>query len=68
MNMPKERQTSPAEQYAKLAAHLRAKARREESPTLRAEWEHLAQCYIDLAEQTDRNPNSENVHYLQRAE
>jgi hypothetical protein len=44
-----------AEQYAKLAAHLRAKARSEESPTLRAEWEHLAQCYVDLAEQAARN-------------
>ena len=66
--MPKERQTSPAEQYAKLAAHLRAKARREESPMLRAEWEHLAQCYVDLAEQTDGNHNGDNVHHLHRAE
>jgi len=66
--MPKERQTSPAEQYAKLADHLRAKARTEESPTLRAEWEHLAQCYVDLAEQAGRNPNSDNIRYLQRAE
>ena len=66
--MAKEHQANPAEQYAKLAAHLRAKARREESPTLRAEWEHLAQCYVDLAEQTDRNINSDNVHCLQRAE
>jgi len=59
---------SLAEQYTKLAAHLHAKARREESPTLRAEWEHLAQCYIDLAEQTDQNRSIDNVHYLHRAE
>jgi len=66
--MPKERQTSPAEQYAKLAARLRAKARRDESPTLRAEWEHLARCYIDLAEQTDWNRDADNVHHLHGAE
>jgi len=66
--MRKERELSPAEQYTKLAAHLRAKARREESPTLRAEWEHLAQCYIDLAEQTDGSRNVNNVHHLHRAE
>ena len=46
---------SPAEQYSRLAEHLRAKASKEESPSLRAEWEHLAQCYIDLAEQANRN-------------
>jgi hypothetical protein len=50
-----------AEQYAKLAAHLRAKARSEESPSLRAEWEHLAQCYVDLAEQADRNNVSHGI-------
>ncbi|HXX08325.1 MAG TPA: hypothetical protein VEJ43_09685 [Pseudolabrys sp.] len=66
--MPKEQQPSAAEQYTKLAAHLRAKARREESPTLRAEWEHLAQCYIDLAEQTERNHGADNVYHLHRAE
>jgi len=66
--MPNEREANPAEQYTKLAAHLRAKARREESATLRAEWEHLAQCYIDLAEQTDRNRGPDNVHHLHRAE
>jgi hypothetical protein len=52
--MQKEMKTV-AEQYARLAAHLRDKARREESPNLRAEWEHLAQCYVDLAEQAARN-------------
>ena len=66
--MAKERELSPAEQYIKLAAHLRAKACREESPTLRAEWEHLAQCYIDLAEQTGRNRNADNVHHLRCAD
>jgi len=44
-----------AEQYRTLAAQLRARAKNEESAHLRAEWEHLACCYIRLAEQADRN-------------
>jgi len=46
---------SPSQQYRRLAAELRAKARRESYPAARAEWNHLAQCYLRLAEQADRN-------------
>jgi len=45
----------PSEQCRKLAAELRAKARNEESRQLRTEWNHLAMCYVRLAEQADRN-------------
>jgi hypothetical protein len=46
---------SPSQQYRRLAAELRAKARREENAAARAEWNHLAQCYVRLAEQADKN-------------
>jgi hypothetical protein len=46
---------TPATHYRTLAAQLRTRAKSEQSPQLRAEWEHLAQCYIRLAEQADRN-------------
>jgi hypothetical protein len=38
---------------------LRAKARKETAAHLRAEWEHLADCYIRLAEQADRNTSTD---------
>ena len=38
-----------------LAARFRAHARRSENPRLSAEWEHLARCYVRLAEQAERN-------------
>ena len=43
-----------AEQYRRLASQLRIRARREESPRVRAEFESLAKCYIALAERADR--------------
>jgi hypothetical protein len=46
---------APAEHYSKLAEHLRAKARNVDSPTLRAEWEHLAECYVRLAERAGQD-------------
>jgi hypothetical protein len=46
---------TPAEQYRALAAQLHSRARDAESTRVRAEWENLAQCYIRLAEQADRN-------------
>jgi len=46
---------TPSQQYRRLAAELRAKARQERDPAARAEWNHLAQCYVRLAEQADRN-------------
>ena len=46
---------TPGEQYRALAARFRAHARTTESPRLSAEWEHLARCYVRLAEQAERN-------------
>ena len=48
-----------ATHYRTLAAQLRTRAKSEESPHLRAEWEHLAQCYVRLAEQADRNSHTD---------
>ncbi len=44
-----------AEEYRHLAEVVRIRARREESPRMRAEWEHLAETYTRLAEQSDPN-------------
>ncbi len=41
-----------AEHYNELAVRLRAKANNEESSMLKAEWEHLADCYARLAQQS----------------
>jgi len=46
---------TPAEQYRALAAKLRARARTAENVGLAVEWNHLAECYIRLAEQADKN-------------
>lgn len=46
---------TPAAHYRTLAAQLRARAHHEENAQLRAEWEHLSRCYVRLAEQADRN-------------
>ena len=43
---------SRVEQYMNLAAEVRAKADREDSPILKAEWEQLAETYVRLAEQS----------------
>jgi hypothetical protein len=40
-----------AEHYAELAERYVAKAGNEENLRLKAEWEHLADCYAQLAEQ-----------------
>jgi hypothetical protein len=44
-----------AEEYRHLAQKVRARASREQSPLLKAEWEHLAESYIQLAKQTEEN-------------
>ncbi len=44
-----------AEEYRHLAETVRGRARHERSLALRAEWEHLAEIYSQLAEQTDPN-------------
>jgi hypothetical protein len=46
---------SPARWYRKLSADLHARARSEQSPYLKAEWDHLADCYDQLAEQIERH-------------
>jgi hypothetical protein len=48
-----------ADRYRKLAATLHAKARAESSPALRAEWYHLAQSYLRLAQQAERNSRTD---------
>jgi hypothetical protein len=46
---------TPADHYRALAARFRAHARAADSPRLAAEWEHLARCYIRLAQQAEQN-------------
>jgi hypothetical protein len=46
---------TPADRYRRLAAELDAKARNEKSPQTKAEWHHLAQSYLRLAFQADKN-------------
>ena len=41
------------EQYRSLATDMRARASKESSPILRAEWENLAETYVRLAEQSE---------------
>jgi hypothetical protein len=48
-----------SDQYRKLAAELRAKGRSEVSSTVQAELIHLAQCYVRLAEQADKNQHTD---------
>jgi len=42
-----------AEEYRHLAKKVRARAAGEESPTVRAGWENLAESYVCLAEQAE---------------
>jgi hypothetical protein len=58
---------SPAERYRALAAHLRSRATREMNPALRAQWGHLAQCYVRLAEQADQNSRADIVYEFDRS-
>jgi len=47
---------TPAAQYRALAAQLRKRAREDaNTPRLAAEWNHLVDCYMQLAEQAERN-------------
>lgn len=50
-----------AEEYRDLAQKVRAQASREQSPVLKAEWEHLAESYIQLAKQTEENDRLDPV-------
>lgn len=53
---------TPSQQYRTLAAGLKARARYENDPEFRAEWEVLADCYVRLAEQADRNSRTDVTH------
>jgi hypothetical protein len=45
----------PIEKYKKIAQDLHAKAQKEDRRTVKAELENLAECYVLLAEKTQRN-------------
>ena len=51
-----------AEEYRHLAESVRARAPREDSPLLKAEWENLAESYIRLAEQPEENDPLDPIH------
>ncbi len=44
-----------ADQYRMLALELSAKAQGASSYQMASQWEHLAKCYLRLAEQADQN-------------
>ncbi len=46
---------SPAEQYRKIAAQLRADALKTPNGKAAAELDHLARAYVRLAEQAEQN-------------
>lgn len=46
---------TPADSYRKMAAELQAKAANETNAGFASEWEHLALCYLRLAQQADQN-------------
>jgi len=49
-----------AEEYRRLAEHVHSRALEEENESVRAGWERLARCYVQLAEQTERNDQPED--------
>ena len=51
-----------AEEYKHLANKVRARADGEESPSLRAEWENLAEGYVRLAEQTKASEQLDTLY------
>jgi len=53
-----------AEHYADLAERFHAKASKEESLTLRAEWESLADCYARLSQQSQSFDEAEHLSFL----
>jgi hypothetical protein len=56
---------SRAEQYLNLAAEVRARADREDSPIIKAEWENLAETYVRLAEQSEGARNASTYDPIQ---
>lgn len=55
MTLRGESHLTPAQYYRTTAAELRAMAVSSASAMLAAQWEHLARCYLRLAEQADKN-------------
>jgi len=48
-----------ADRYRSLAAQCDAKGRQDVDPRIRAEWEHMAHAYRRLAEQAERNAQTD---------
>jgi hypothetical protein len=48
-----------ADHYRALAAQCGAKAKQEADWNVRAEWEHMARSYLRLAEQAERNAQTD---------
>ncbi len=46
---------SSAERYQAIATELEAKANAEQGSQVAAGWQHLARCYLRLAEQAEQN-------------
>ncbi len=46
---------NPADHYRTIAAQLRSNTARTKSAEVALQWEHLANCYMRLAEQADQN-------------
>jgi hypothetical protein len=53
---------TPGDEYRVRAANLRARAKREVKVTVRAELEGLAQSYLRLAAQAERNSHTDIVY------
>ena len=53
---------SPAERYRMMAAAFRAQALAQTNSSIAADLEHLAGCYLRLAEQAERNDTTEVVY------
>jgi hypothetical protein len=53
---------TPADQYRVLAARFTARAKAEQNSRLRSEWQYLAICYLRIAEQADRNSQTDVVY------
>jgi hypothetical protein len=53
---------TPGDEYRVRAANLRARAKREAKPSVRAELEGLAQSYLRLATQAERNSRTDIVY------
>ena len=53
---------SPAERYRMRAAEFRAQARVQTNSSIAADFKHLAECYLRLAEQAERNGATDVVY------